>query len=97
MSTFTNNDLKEVKQLISDLAKNQQENFEKLNEKINGMRVDIAILKEGQKALGKRLDDSQLSVGKRLDNLDFIARTVIGAVVLALIAGLGRLLEPNLH
>jgi uncharacterized phage infection (PIP) family protein YhgE len=107
MSTVTENDLKEVKQLITDLAKNQAEQFEKLNEKVNDMRVDLATLKEGQNALnkrlddvqlnlGKRLDDTQLSIGKRLDNLDFIARTVIGGVVLALIAGLAKLLYPNL-
>lgn len=35
MSTVTENDLKEVKQLITDLAKNQAEQFEKLNEKVN--------------------------------------------------------------
>ena len=79
MSTVTENDLKEVKQLINDFAKTQQEQFEKLNEKIdsryqsldskiNDIRVDIATLKEGQKSLDKRLDDVQSSINKRLDD-----------------------------
>lgn len=107
MTQVTDNDLKEVKQLITDLAKTQSDKFEKLSDQINDMRVDIATLKEGQNSINKRLDDLQLStnkrfddvqssIGKRLDNLDFIARTVIGGVVLALIAGIGKLLYPNL-
>ena len=49
-----------------------------------------------QSSINKRLDDSQLNIGKRLDNLDFIARTVIGGLVVALIAGLAKILYPNL-
>lgn len=43
MSTVTENDLKEVKELISELAKNQKEQFTQLNDKLNDMRVDIVI------------------------------------------------------
>ena len=107
MTQVTDSDLKEIKSLISDLAKTQSEKFEKLGDQINDMKVDIATLKEGLNGISKRLDsfevstnkrfdDVQLSIGKRLDNLDFIARTVIGGVILALIVGLGKLLYPNL-
>lgn len=92
MDTITDSDLKELKGFISSKFEQTNEKFEQIskkleqvNEKINDMRVDIATLKEGQNG-----------INKRLDNLDFIARTVIGGVVLALIAGLTKLLYPNL-
>ena len=99
MDTVIDSDLKELKDFISSQFEQTNEKFEQIskkieqvegkfeqvNEKINDMRVDIATLKEGQNG-----------INKRLDNLDFIARTVIGGVVLALIAGLTKLLYPNL-
>ena len=99
MDTVTDSDLKELKNFISSQFEQTNEKFEQIskkleqvdgkfeqaNEKINDIRVDIATLKEGQN-----------SINKRLDNLDFIARTVIGGVVLALIAGLTKLLYPDL-
>ncbi len=114
MSTVTENDLKEVKDLITQLSDRindrfEQVNskFEQVNDKLNDMRVDTATLKEGQNSINKRIDDTQSSINnriddtqssinKRLDNLDFIARTVIGGVVLALLAGLAKILYPNL-
>ena len=99
MDTVTDSDLKELKNFISSQFEQTNEKFEHIskkleqvdgkfeqaNEKINDIRVDIATLKEGQN-----------DINKRLDNLDFIARTVIGGVVLALIAGLTKLLYPDL-
>jgi murein lipoprotein len=85
MSTVTENDLQTLEDLISDLGKTQKEEFTRLNEKINDMRVDIATLKEGQNG-----------INKRLDNLDFIARTIIASVAITLLAGLAKILYPNL-
>jgi uncharacterized coiled-coil DUF342 family protein len=85
MSTVTDNDLKELKEFIGSKFEQVNEKFEQVNEKLNDMRVDIATLKEGQNG-----------INKRLDNLDFIARSVIGGVILALILGLTKLLYPNL-
>ena len=59
--------------------------LDKLTEDINEVKVSVARLEEGQNG-----------INKRLDNLDFIARTVIGGVVLALLVGLVKLLYPNL-
>ncbi|WP_373479403.1 hypothetical protein [Geminocystis sp.] len=78
MSTVTDNDLRELKDLINS-------KFEQVNDKLNDLKVEVAILKEGQNG-----------INKTLDNLNFIARTVIGGVVLALLAGLGKILYPNL-
>ncbi|WP_017293137.1 hypothetical protein [Geminocystis herdmanii] len=85
MSTVTDNDLRELKDFINT-------KFEQVNDKLNDLKVEVAILKEGQNGINKRLDDTN----KRIDNLDFIARTVIGGVILALLAGLGKILYPNL-
>ncbi len=103
MSTVTENDLRELKDLINSKFDKVDSKFEKLSDDVNSIKVDIAILKEGQNSLNqriddvnKRIDDTQTSINKRLDNLDFLARTVIGGVVLALLAGLAKLLYPNL-
>ncbi|MBF2057290.1 MAG: hypothetical protein IGQ45_08705 [Cyanobacterium sp. T60_A2020_053] len=122
MSTVTENDLRELKDLINSKFEQINEKIEsryqsldsklndvrfdldsklndvrfdldsKLNEvrgdldgKLNEMKVDTATLKEGQNG-----------INKRLDNLDFIARSVIGGVILALIVGLSKVLYPNL-
>ena len=89
MGPIIETDLKEVLNQING-------KLDKLSDNVNDLKVDVARLQEGQKSLNKRLDDTQSSINKRLDNLDFIARTVIGGVVLALIAGLAKILYPNL-
>ncbi len=59
--------------------------LDKLSDDVNELKVDVARLQEGQNG-----------INKRLDNLDFIARTLIGGVLLALLAGLAKLLYPDL-
>ncbi len=68
-----------------------------LNKRIDDTQSTInKRLDDTQSSINKRLDDTQSSINKRLDNPDFIARTVIGGIVLALLAGLAKLLYPNL-
>ncbi len=99
MSTVTENDLREIKDLINskfeqvndkfeqvnDKFEQINSKFEQVNDKLNDLKIDIAVLKEGQNG-----------INKRIDNLDFLARTVVGGVILALIVGLAKLLFPNL-
>jgi murein lipoprotein len=59
--------------------------LDKLGDNVNELKVTAAKLEEGQNG-----------INKRLDNLDFISRTVIGGVILALLAGLAKILYPNL-
>lgn len=93
MSSVSENDLKELKDLINS-------KFEQVNEKLNDMRVDIATLKEGQNSLNKRIDDISSSVNKRLDNLEFTNRGIFISVISGLILALGTLiikfLSPNI-
>ncbi|NCO74789.1 MAG: hypothetical protein GW795_08875 [Cyanobacteria bacterium] len=103
MSTVTDNDLRELKDLINSKFEQVDRKIEQVNEKIdsrfeqvnsqfiqvneklNDMRVEIATVKSDVNGLGKRLD-----------NLDFIARSVIGGIIIALLAGLSKILYPNL-
>ncbi|WP_017296195.1 hypothetical protein [Geminocystis herdmanii] len=110
MSTVTDNDLRELKDLINSKFEQVDRKFEQIdrkieqvdrkieqgNEKIDSkfekvfeelttIKVDIATLKEGQNGLGKRLD-----------NLDIIARSVGGGILVALLIGLTKFLYPNL-
>lgn len=89
MSTVTENDLTELKDLINSKFEQINEKidsrYQLLDSKLNDMRVEIASIKGNQEGFSKRLD-----------NLDFLARTVIGGVVLALLVGLAKLLYPNL-
>jgi uncharacterized phage infection (PIP) family protein YhgE len=118
MSTVTDNDLRELKDLINSKFEQIDRKFEQVNEKIdsrfeqvnekidsrfeqvndklNDMRVEIATIKEGLSSVNKRIDDTNLGTNKRLDNLDFLARTVIGGIALALLAGLTKILYPNI-
>jgi archaellum component FlaC len=92
MSTVTDNDLKELKNLINSKFEQVDRNFEKIDskfekvfEEFTAVRVEIATIKSDVNGLGKRLD-----------NLEFIARSVIGGILVALLLGLTKILYPNL-
>lgn len=78
MSTVTDNDLKELRDLINS-------KFDKVFEEFTAIKVEIATLKEGQNGLSKRLD-----------NLEFITRSVIYGILVALLLGLAKILYPHL-
>jgi len=104
MSTVTENDLRELKDLISELAQTQKKEFTSLNEKINDMRVDIATLKEGQNSLNIRLNETKDALGKRLDSVENRLNTVtlgvfgiIGVLVTGLLTFVGKVVFfPNI-
>ncbi len=65
MSTVTENDLRELKDLINSKFEQVNSKFEQINDKfeqvngkLNDLRVDIAVLKEGQNGLNQRIDDT---------------------------------------
>ncbi len=89
MSTIIETDLKDVLGQINS-------KLDKLNDDVNQLKVSVAKDIGEVKASIAKLEEGQNGINKRLDNLDFIARTVIGGVVLALLAGLAKLLYPNL-
>lgn len=71
----------DLKEILTQI----NEKLDKLTGDVNDIKVSLARLEEGQNGLSKRLD-----------NLEFISRAVIGGIVVALLAGLTRLLFPNL-
>jgi murein lipoprotein len=96
MATFTENDLKELKDFIvgqfkevngkiDRLSEQLNSKIDKLSEEVNNLRVDIANIK-----------GELTGVNKRLDNLEFTNRTIFVAIVTALMAGLVKLFLPNL-
>ncbi|WP_373479361.1 hypothetical protein [Geminocystis sp.] len=96
MSTITDNDLRELKDLINSKFEQVDRKLEKITDEIITLKVEIATVKEGQNGINKRLDETKDALNKRLDNLDFIARSVIGGIIVALLAGLSKMLYPNL-
>jgi murein lipoprotein len=96
METFTENDIKELKDFIIGKFKEVNDKIDKsseqlhgkidkLSEDINNLRVDLATIK-----------GELTGVNKRLDNLEFNNRTIFVAIVAALMAGLVKLFFPNL-
>jgi len=89
MSTVTDNDLKELRDLINS-------KFESISKDLNEIKVDVAIIKSDVNGLGKRLDDTN----KRIDNLEFTNRgifiSVIGGLLLAVITLTIKFLAPTI-
>ena len=91
MSAVTDNDLKELKDLIN--SKFEQINqkidsrFEQVDNKLNDMRVEIASIKGNQEGFSKRLD-----------NLEFTNRgifiTVVSGLLLATLTLIVKFLAP---
>ncbi|WPF90498.1 hypothetical protein WEU38_18140 (plasmid) [Cyanobacterium aponinum AL20118] len=94
MSAVTDNDLKELKDLITQLSDRMETRFnevdrkiEKLSEDVNETKVDIATIKSDVNGLGKRLD-----------NLEFTNRgifiTVVSGLLLATVTLIVKFLAP---
>ncbi len=81
MSAVTENDLKEVKELIAQLSNRMIAQNEQVNEKLNEMKVDIATLKEGQNGINKRLD----SIDTRLNTLIAVMFTGLLGIIAKLV------------
>jgi murein lipoprotein len=85
MATLTDNEIKELKDFISEQFKEVNGKIDKLSEEVNDLRVDLANVK-----------GELTGVNKRLDNIEFTNRTIFVAIVAALMAGLVKLFFPSL-
>jgi len=74
MSTFTENDLKELKDFINEKFDKVNGQLEQTNEKLNDIKVDIASIKGRQEGFDKRLD-----------NLEFTNRGILISVISGLL------------
>jgi murein lipoprotein len=84
MSTFAENDIKELKEFIVVQFKEVNSKIDKLSQEVNNLRVDLA-----------NIQGELTGVNKRLDNLEFTNQTIFVAIVAALMAGLVKLFFPN--
>ncbi|MBF2057329.1 MAG: hypothetical protein IGQ45_08910 [Cyanobacterium sp. T60_A2020_053] len=117
MSTVTDNDLKELKDLLNSKFDKIDDKFEQINSKFDKIDDKFEQINSKFEQINEKIDnryqllDSKLNdmkveiatikgdvngLGKRLDNLDFIARSVIGGTILALLLGLTKFLYPDL-
>lgn len=85
MSTIIETDLKEVLGQINTKLDN-------LAEDVNEMKVDIAILKQGQTDINKRLDTIELSLTRRIDGIDTRLNTLIAVTFTALLGIIAKLI-----
>jgi DNA-binding transcriptional MerR regulator len=92
MSTLTDNDLKEIK----DLIKEQNAKLEKIDDKIDQLKDNVNEQFLQVKVSLAKLEEGQNGLSKRLENLEFISRSVISGLILTLLLGLAKLLFPNL-
>jgi septation ring formation regulator EzrA len=101
MSTLTDNDLTELKDLINSKFEQVNEKidsrfeqvdsrFLQVNDKLNDMRVEIASIKGNQEGFGKRLD-----------NLEFTNRgifiSIVGGSLIAMITLIVKFLAPTIN
>ncbi|WP_342597389.1 hypothetical protein VKI21_02240 [Cyanobacterium aponinum UTEX 3222] len=70
MTTVTENDLREIKNLIIQLSERTDNQYKQLNQKINDLTLDVAVMKETLVGVNKRFDDVNISVNKRFDDIN---------------------------
>lgn len=93
---------------LTNLVTQQQAKLDALTNLVTQQQINLATLKEGQNNINTRLDDMKTDLSKRLDDMksdlskrletyDYLVRTIIAGVVIALIVGLIKILYPDLQ
>ncbi|MBD2395681.1 DUF4164 family protein [Cyanobacterium aponinum FACHB-4101] len=77
---------------IDSLDKKFENKLDKLENKVDKLDEKIDHLSERMAGVEGKLD----GFNKRIENLEFIARTVGGGIIVALLLGLTKILFPNL-
>lgn len=104
MSTITDSDLKDLRDLINSKFEQIDRKFERVFDELTTIKVDIATLKEGQKSIDKRLDETKEALSQRLDSVETRLNTVtlgvfgiIGVLVTGLLTFVGKVVFfPNI-
>lgn len=76
MTTVTENDLKELKDLILQLSNRINLQNEQVNQKLNDLKVEVAIVKEGLNGVNKRMDDWKPAITKATDKADAVSQKI---------------------
>ena len=91
MSTITDNDLKELKDLINLKFDKFDSKLEKMNEHLTNLKVDVATIKANLNGIDKRLEEGQSNLTRRLDGVDTRLNTLIAVTFTALLGIIGKL------
>jgi predicted nuclease with TOPRIM domain len=102
MTIVTENDLQEVKDLIAQLSHCINSQNEQVNQKLNHLTVEVAVIKESLNGVNKRMDDFNKrmdDLNKRIDDtntrigsIDLLIRVIVGGVGVAIVVGLIKFL-----
>ncbi|MGI0480304.1 hypothetical protein ACN4EE_05890 [Geminocystis sp. CENA526] len=92
---------------IDDLEKKFDDKFDRLSNDVNLLRVDLVkvdekvnrletSLEEKVNGLDTSLKDKFLGLDKRLGNIEFVARSIAGGIIITLILAAARYFFPNI-
>lgn len=98
MTTVTENDLREVKDLIAQLGTRLNTQNEQVNQKLNHLTVEVAVIKESLNGVNKRMDDLNKRIDDtniRIGSINFLIRVIVGGVGVTIVAGLIKFLFSN--
>ena len=98
MAPLTDNDLKELKDLINlkfDKVDSRFEKidsqFEKMNNELTNLTIDVATIKVNLNNIEKKLEEGQSVLTKRIDGLDTRLNTLIAVAFTGLLGIIAKL------
>jgi peptidoglycan hydrolase CwlO-like protein len=91
MSTITDNDLKELKDLINSKFDTIDRKLEIISNDIIELKIDVATIKTEVNALNKRLDDTQSNMNKRVDGVEARLNILISVMFTGLLGIIAKL------
>lgn len=92
MSTITDNDLKELKDLINSKFEKIDRKLETISNDIIELKIDVATIKTEVNAVNKRLDDTQLTINKRVDGVEARLNILISVMFTGLLGIIAKLI-----
>jgi predicted nuclease with TOPRIM domain len=87
--------LERIEQNIADFRKETNQRFDKIEERLTSLEIGQARLEERLMGEIKTVNAKLDGLGKRLDTQEFINRSVVVGLVLAIAAGVVKLFFPD--
>lgn len=80
---------------IADVLMRLEAKMDHLTNEVNGVKINVTKLDEKLNSVKSEAKTNFDSLDKRLGNIEFVARSIAGAVIIALLLALARYLFPN--
>jgi predicted nuclease with TOPRIM domain len=84
---------------IADVLLRLEGKIDHLTNEVNEVKINVAKLDEKVNSLDNRLEtslnDKFSGLDKRLANIEFVARSIAGGIIIALLLAFARYLFPN--